>query len=138
MALHSLSDLPEPLQHGHAVVGLHVEVLLVGDKLPDHAAGAVRHAAVDKLVEERHHLGADHGAALQKNLADRQNLAVGQAPRHGAGQTVSPLVPVVDHVLGQLLLHEKAAQSADIPLDAALRNAEFLRQFRLLQHAAGE
>lgn len=110
------------------MVRLDVMELFVADHLLHGAFVFLRYAAVDQLVQNRQHFIPPHGAAFKQNLAHGQNLAVAQAHRLCVCQPVAARRAVINHVLRQHFIGEERAQRFQIALDAARRNAEFLRQ----------
>ena len=110
--------------------------LFIADHLLHGAFVLLRYAAVDQLVQNRQHFIPPHGAAFEQDLAHGQNLAVAQAHRLCVRQPVAARRAVIDHVLRQHFVGEERAQRLQIALDAACRDAEFLRQICLFQHPA--
>lgn len=131
-----LAQRPEAAQNGLVVVGRDVVEGLVGDQLVHQLLVLGRHGALHQLVQNGQHLIPAQRAALQQNLADGQDLVVGQAPGVRLDQAVALAGVVVDHLLPQIVVGDEAAQRLHVPLDAPLRNVVLRAQLRLGQHVA--
>ena len=133
-----LADLPEAVEQALAMVGRDVVKAFVGHQALDDGFVLFGDAAVDETVQQGHHLVCDHRAALQKDLADGQDLAVAQLLLGVVDQPVAPAALVVDDVLRQFLLCKKTSQGLDVTLDASLGHMKLLGQVGFVQNGTAD
>ena len=93
----------------------------------------------EKSIQQRKHFLPYHRAALQQDLAHSQDLAVGECGLLLLHQTIPLMVPVVNDVLREILIGEKAAERLHVTLYASLGSTKTLAQFSFVEYiAAGQ
>lgn len=118
------------------MVRFYIVKFLVGNQIFNRLLVFRRHASFHQLLQQGKHLLLPHGAALQQNLADSQNLAVVQILVKPVLQIVTFFLSVAANLLPQPLLRQKALQRLDISKNRPFRDLKPLRQFFLAQDRA--